>query len=53
MPVINEDIVQTNVKFDIKFLTSDNNYNVALKSGLQEGKDYIFLSEELWEIITR
>ena len=43
MPVINEDICDAN-KFDVRFSVTNDNYNVAVKNGLQEEKDYIFLN---------
>jgi hypothetical protein len=30
-----------------------NHLNIVLKDGLQEQKDYIFVSEEIWQIFTK
>ena len=52
MPIVNEDICEAN-KLDIRFSSENDNYNVALKNGLQEQKDYIFLNKQCWNVIIR
>lgn len=47
MPVVNEDITIEN-KFDITFGQKFDNYNVVVKNGLQEGRDFIFLNQKCW-----
>lgn len=52
MPIINEDICE-DIKLDITFGGEYSGLNVVLKQGLQEGKDYIFLNEALWTVVSR
>lgn len=47
LPPINEDIVDKKYSPTIK-MASHSHYNIALVPNLQEIKDYIFLTEELW-----
>ena len=52
MPDLNEDIVDNKVKLNMKFDTEFEQYNVVLMAGLQEQKDYIFCTKEMWGVIS-
>lgn len=51
LPIINEDIVESVNKLDIKF--AERGLNVVLKAGLREKIDYIFATPAMWDIMTR
>ena len=42
-----------NYRPDVQFVGEYAHYNVRLKPEIQEGRDFIFLSEEMWNIIKR
>jgi len=53
--VINEDIIEDNPKFiHFKKYPEDESFsNVLLKDGIQEGVDYILITEQAWEYLSK
>ncbi len=53
MPFINEDIVDTNEKFTLEFHQKNfAHLNTKLKNDLCEGKDFEYLDEATWTVLS-
>lgn len=53
IPKINENLVQTESQIPACFEAPLEHLNIRLKNGLQEEKDFIFLTEEMWQIFSK
>lgn len=54
MPIVNEDIIDLNEKYTLKFTEDADKYlNIKLKADLVEGRDFEFLDIDTWKIIKR
>ena len=53
LPKINEDIIKTESQIPACFESPFDHLNIRLKNGLQEEKDFIFLTEEMWQIFAK
>lgn len=49
MPLINSDIIDDKFSPTLK-LGAHPHLNIALKPNLQERKDYLFLTQDLWDL---
>ncbi len=53
LPKINENIIQAESQIPACFESPFNHLNIRLKNGLQEQKDFFFLTEEMWQIFAK